>query len=571
VATISDVRVKLVGDSTRLNKALGRVREGMSKLGNIAKKVAKIASVSFAAIGAAAIASANTIEKARRKIVVGTGATGKALKGLQTIFKNLFVEIALPGDVIAETLANVQTISGLSGKSLETLTGQILKMSNIMGGDANNNALQFLRGLQAWQVPASEGTKILDQMFSTTQKSAISFEGLSSTLREFQPSLKLIGLTMGQSIDLLGRFSKGGLTARRVMPGLAQAIRVWSGENKNAGEELKKVIEFIKTTTDEQEGMNEAVRIFGADAGLKMFDQIRKGTIDLDNLGGSFDDATGSIDDAAEEGRLFTEEFTLIVRRLQLLLAPLGKLFTDAFVDQAVPAMTKWIETVKKEGPEATRQMIEGIAKLIRAAGPATVGVFNAFTISLKAIGLVMVAIGEAMQGVEVIINAIRFGRLDSRTQESLAAFNRIRESAARLKDSFEQDFADIANSQSAADAVAASVQKLADGLEQADLPKGPKEAAQAIRDMEVGIDGAKRALEKVSEEQKEIVDGTLMTVTNTEEIERKTSAFNNTIKVAGQTIKLGINDNFDKAIGQLRQMNIEAKKLAEQTSGAGG
>ncbi len=548
MATISDVRVKLVGDSTRLQKALGSVSKGLVKFGQLAKKVAKGVAAAFVAIGATVVATALQFQKMNREIVVGTGASGKQLQRLNKIGQNLFTQIAVPAKVIGQTLASVQTISGLTGDALEGLTGQILKLSNLTGGDANRNALQFLRGLQAWKIPAQEGEVILDKLFKTTQTAGISFEEITQLLREYQASLSLIGLGMDESIGLLGRFSKAGLTARKVMPGLTNAVKLWAGENKNAGVELAKAIQFIKTTTDEQAGLNEAFRIFGTESGAKAFAVIRSGVFTLDDLAKGLDKSKGALDKANEDAKLFTEEFTLLFRKVQVLLTPFADIFVKALDEKIIPAIEKWIEQVKVKGPAAMKQFVLGIANLVRAIGPATIGVVSAFSAGIKLMGVAMFGTALAMQGIVVAGTLIAngFDRQSPAVREAQAQWERIAETSGKVSASMAQDFKNIIGAQGPADAIAARIEKLAENFDKVEVEQ------KAVKD-----------------EQKEITDGVANTATKVGEVEGEVKTLTNSIKIAGNTIKLDLNDNFNKGIGLVRQLRIEMEAAGVSMGGS--
>lgn len=548
MATISDVRVKFLGDTTRLSKALNSVGRGLVKFGQLAKKVLKGVAVAFVALAGTVVATALQFQKMNREIVVGTGASGKSLGKLNKIAENLFTKIAVPAKVIGQTLASVQTISGLTGKALEGLTGQILKLSNLTGGDANRNALQFLRGLQAWKIPAKEGEAVLDKLFLTTQTAGISFEEITMVLREYQASLSLIGLGMDESIGLLGRFSKAGLTARKVMPGLTNAVKLWAGENKNAGEELRKAIEFIKTTTDKQAGLNEAFRIFGTESGAKAFAVIRSGVFTLDDLAKGLDKSKGALDKANEDAKLFTEEFTLLFRKIQVLLGPLTTLFVDSLEKEIIPAIEKWIETVKAKGPAAMKEFVLGIARLIRAIGPATIGVVSAFSAGIKLMGVAMFGTALAMQGIVVAGTLIAngFDRQSPAVREAQAQWERIATTSGKVSASMAQDFKNIIGAQGPADAIAARIEKLAKGFDK--------------------LEGEQK---NVKDEQKEITEGVAMTVGKVGEVEGEVKTLTNSIKIAGNTIKLDLNDNFNKGIGLVKQLRQELEAAGVSMGGS--
>ncbi len=94
MAKTRKLEVVLAGDAKGAVKALDDVEKKSDSFGGKMASVAKVGAVAFAAVGTAAAGVAvglfkvgETFDSAYDKIRVGTGATGKALSGLQDDFK----------------------------------------------------------------------------------------------------------------------------------------------------------------------------------------------------------------------------------------------------------------------------------------------------------------------------------------------------------------------------------------------------------------------------------------------------------------------------------------------------
>ena len=170
-----------------------------------------------AAIGAAGFAAGKKWDDATKTIVSGTGATGKALKGLQKDYQ----AVAKYGDGAATVIADLNTHLGLEGKALQDVAEAALKAkvdTNLFGDVASQlgldaqGAAAFLDDLTV----ASQGTGVdIDMMTRTIGRSSARWlaaggdmDGLTATVikaaDEFGPS----GLR-GAMSEILQEVDKG--------------------------------------------------------------------------------------------------------------------------------------------------------------------------------------------------------------------------------------------------------------------------------------------------------------------------------------------------------------------------
>lgn len=539
MATVGDVRVELTGKATKLQGAISKVTKAMKAFGAIALKVAKVAGAAFVGIGLAAIKSGATIQRAMRKIQVGTGATGKALGVLKESFRTVFRGGPDAAELVGETLANVNTLFGSTGEVLEKVTRAILDVSRLLGGDAATNSLNFGRAMRAWQIPAEESTGILDLLFATTQTSAISFEELTTTLGKYQSELKNVGLTLPQAVDLLGRFSANGLKAKNVMPGLSFAIKTWAGENKNAGEELRKSIKFIQTATDKNEALNESLRVFGSEAGVKAFDIIRSGAIAMEDLGENTDKSKGSIDKSIKSVKLWGEVWGTIRNNITDALGPIGEAIINLFKAQEKPIL-EFIQNVRVKLPKAVESGINAIAAFLPVIGPGFIQILNKVSIAIKTFALAVSLLAQAAAGLTAIWKAVRFGRVSEEAQTALENYNQLKEVSKTLAGSIVQDFKDILNATKTANAIKEKLEIVAKAF--GDVAEKQK---------------------KVKEVQEEVVTATAMAATEAKNVDKAVDLWAQTITIAGQKIQVDINGNLDGALKRLKAIRLETERAA--------
>ena len=153
-----------------LNLILRLKDEATSQLSSIRNQV----TVAAAAMAAAGFKAGAEWDRATKTIVEGTGATGEALKGLQSDYQ----AVARYGPQAATAIADLNTHLGLQGEELQAVAEAALKaqvdtnafgdVSSQLGLDAQG-AAQFLDQL----VTASQGTGVsVDQLTNTIGKNA---------------------------------------------------------------------------------------------------------------------------------------------------------------------------------------------------------------------------------------------------------------------------------------------------------------------------------------------------------------------------------------------------------------
>ncbi len=79
----------------------------------------------------------DSFDKAVDKIRIGTGATGKALEGLEEDFKNVYTSVDASIDDASTVIADLNTRTGLTGEGLQDLSIQMLQLAKITKEDIN--------------------------------------------------------------------------------------------------------------------------------------------------------------------------------------------------------------------------------------------------------------------------------------------------------------------------------------------------------------------------------------------------------------------------------------------------
>ena len=302
-------------DAKTAQSSLGRLSGGIQKHGLMVGAAAT-------AMGASMVLAGDQINSAYADIRIGTGATGEALDDLKDSFHEVYGTIPAEADAVSGALANMNTLTRATGETLEELTTHVLEVSRMLGEDGVNNAQSFGEAMKQWQIPAEEGTALMDQMFKITQDTGIGFGELTNALNTYGPVMQNANFSTIEAAELFGELKSSGIAVSRVMPGLNKAFRTWAEEGKNGREELEKQVDAIKNAKSNTEALTIATGTFGAEGAQRMTTAIRNGTFELESLGEGLQDVDGLIAETAKETLTLSDKFGLLKTKMTEALAP---------------------------------------------------------------------------------------------------------------------------------------------------------------------------------------------------------------------------------------------------------
>lgn len=390
------------GDVEKKTKEITvKLRKFSRKWGSIGRNMSKGISAPLAGIGVAATAAANEIDKAMKKIAIGTNASGTALEGLGVNLRNIYGAIPSDLDTIAGSLADLNTITGASGETLETLTTQILEASRMAGEEGAANAASFGRALVQWGIAAEDGAGKVDILFALSQDLGIGFGKLSEQLRVYGAVWQNAGFSMEESAVIMANMEKVGIDLSRVMPGLNAATRKWADAGLDVRETLGYVIDRIKNTKSETEALTMATNVFGAEGAQRLLVAIRQNALNLDDLSAALSNTEDRVKNTAAATMTFGERLTLLKNKATLALEPIGNVMLQA-LENLLPTITSiaakiaWLSEKFSELSPRTQAIIVGIGALVAAIGPALV-VLGSLTMTLAGILPLLPAIASGI------------------------------------------------------------------------------------------------------------------------------------------------------------------------------
>lgn len=375
MATIATLVVKIVGDASDLVDSLGKTQGiagkavgGLSAIGGgLVVGALGAATAAATTLGVAAWNSAETIDQAYDTIQIQTGATGQTLKGLQDSFDTVFKNVPTEAGQAADVISGLNQKLGLTGPVLDESSIKLLKMTDLLGGDAKTNAALFGRTIQDAGIPVDEAGVLLDKLFVASQKSGLGVDTLMQSLVQFGAPMRNMGFDLDTSIALFAKWSKEGVNAELVMGSLRIAAGKFAKDNIPLNEGLADAITKIKGAKDASEALVIAQGIFGARAAGDMAAAIREGRFDIDEMTAALAASNGAINKTAASTADWGEKWMMFMNRLTLSLSPIGEVMRgiadkamdmlNAFlekpeVQKAISDLGIWIEEMAKKAEE---------------------------------------------------------------------------------------------------------------------------------------------------------------------------------------------------------------------------
>jgi hypothetical protein len=347
--------VTFLGDTTNLEKATDQVNAKFAKFG-------KMAAAAGAAVGAAALAAGKglfevgkTFDQVNDTIRVGTGATGKALKGLQDDAKAVGRNVPAEFADIGTAVADLNTRLGLTGKPLQDMSARFLNLSRITGTDLQGNIADITRVFGDWGIKSRDQAGAMDKLFRASQATGAGIDSLAQQVVQFGAPLRQMGFGFEQSLALFGKFEKEGVNIETVMSGMRQGLGRMAKAGEAPAETFRRVAEEIKNAGSVGEANAISLELFGQRAGPDMAAAIREGKFELDDLVNTITNGGDTINAAAKDTVSFAEQWQMFKNRVLIGLEPIAsKLFET---------IGKGVEWLNRNGvPE---KLIAGMGQIV--------------------------------------------------------------------------------------------------------------------------------------------------------------------------------------------------------------
>lgn len=387
--------------SQQLKVAGEKLQEMGGKIQDVGKGLTTHVTAPIAAVGAGAVAAWKEVDDALDTVTKKTGATGEALEELQGIAKNIATTIPTSFDKAGEAVGEVNTRFGLTGEKLEKLSTKFVKFAELNDTDVTSSVDSVQKAMEAMNVPVDDAEKFLDALNSTAQRTGIDTNTLTGSIVKNAAAFEDMGLSAGDTVELLGDLEVSGVDVNQAMAGLKKALQSAAKEGKPTSQVLEEVQKSIKGAGTDTEATTAAMAVFGKSAGGNIAKAVRQGKISFEAMGKTLDDYAGNIETTFENTVDPLDQVTLAMNQMKeigadivetsapMISAAMGKL-RDIITDLS----EKWNSL-----SDGQKQMAVKIALVVAAAGPL-----------VTVLGGVVSAVGTIVSGVGGLIGLIAGG-----------------------------------------------------------------------------------------------------------------------------------------------------------------
>lgn len=411
----------------------------------------------LAAVGAASIKAFNDVDAGLDTIIKKTGVTGDQLTEFQGIMNNLATTIPTTFENAGSAIGEVNTRFGVTGQELEDLSGQFIKFAELNNTDVSTSIDNVQKVMDAFGLTVEEAGPLLDTLNKVGQDTGISVDKLAQSMVTNGAALRSMNMNAADAAQLLGRLEKSGIDSSVAMAGLAKVQQ----------KAYKDGIPMQEAFAQALSSSGDAVEIFGAKAGPKLYEAFSSGILGIDMFSGSMstlNDNLGSVSETFTATLDPIDQWQLTLNQLKITGAEIG----NNLMTVLQPVLVQIGDVVKQLGTwfsGLTEQQQQNIVKMglfVAAAGPviATLGTvittvgnvvtigskmiktFNTISTAVQSAGGIMAALSSPVGiAVAAIGAAVAIGVLLYKNWDT------IKQKAGELASSIKQKFEDIRSS----------------------------------------------------------------------------------------------------------------------------
>lgn len=347
-------------------EASGKKLQDLGKqISGVGDTMTKTITGPLAAIGAASIKAFNDVDAGVDTLVKKTGAAGDALAEMQGIMEDLATTMPTTFEDAGAAIGEVNTRFGVTGDELQELSGQFLKFAELNGTDVSNSIDTVQKMMASFGLQAEDTGAVLDLLNKVGQDTGISVDQLASSLVTNGSALRELGLNAADSARLMGQLEKSGVDTSTVMTGLAKVQKTALSQGISMTDALSQAVT----------SSGDAVEIFGAKAGPRLYEAFQSGILSMDMFTGgvnSLDDSLGSVSETFETTLDPIDQWQMTMNSLKVAGAEIG----NSLATVVAPMLQRVAEIAKSAAEwfkgldESTQQNIVRFAGFIAAAGP---------------------------------------------------------------------------------------------------------------------------------------------------------------------------------------------------------
>jgi len=346
------ISIPITGNAAPLRKVLsdteGRLNTFSSRVGGVFKGLAGVGSVVVGAAGAAGgalVALGSHFDGLENTIVRGTGASGDALDDLVRSTQDVLKTVPDSGEVVAQTLADVNTFFGQTGEELEATTTAFLDFARVTETDTAKAIGAVDAALTQFGEDAANTDEVLGDLVRISQATGAPMDQLLGQMETFGPIFANAGFQLEETSAIMGMLEQAGVSVTRIGPAMNKFFRDVAKEGGKPQDALQDTVTAVQNAGTEMEALAIASEAFGAEGAQRLTSAIRSGNFDIETFNGLLGDGAGLVSQQASQVATLSDKFNQLKNMALVGLAPLAEAAFDG-VMRAIDAVMPFVQRI---------------------------------------------------------------------------------------------------------------------------------------------------------------------------------------------------------------------------------
>jgi hypothetical protein len=287
--------------------------------------------------------------KMKNSFIFSAGMDPASAKAMTGLVAQMGTEVPASFELLSEKALEAQKNLHLTGDAMKTVVEQAAMLQQKGGVELDFEGLGMMKralGTKDGELPA-----LLDQLYTSSQRSGVQINSMVATLSHAGPLLKQFGIDAGQSAGLLTKFDEAGVDINKVIPSMGFAFKASAKAGQDFGSYVKENVEKLQQLLkvgDKIGAENLAGTVFGKGirgGGVSVLTALENGQ-DLSSFGS--EGPTKSILGSAKATETMGDKWKEITNSVEALMKP----YAETLIRNVAGWFGQFATYLKENGPK---------------------------------------------------------------------------------------------------------------------------------------------------------------------------------------------------------------------------